>query len=54
MWHGPVDAGNVKVCLGRLKRVRENLEERIEEGDSYTNRSVKVEDIEKRAMERDL
>lgn len=44
----------VDACLSGLKRVRENLEERTEDGGSYTNIFFQMENIESRAMDRDF
>lgn len=46
--------GQVDACLSGLKRVRENLEERTEDGGSYTNIFFQMENIENRALDRDF
>lgn len=47
MWHGPVGTVNLKVSLGELEWVREGLEERIGDGESFTSGSVKMDAIKK-------
>ena len=46
--------GQIDAYLSGLKRLRENLEERTEDGGSYTNIFFQMENIENRAMDRDF
>lgn len=55
-WQGRHEAwpDGCREINGLPERVRKNLEERIRDGNCYTNKSVNMEDIEGRAMEREI